>query len=133
MTKRVVKWLVSCCIAQSGINKSLAPNPDTDCRNNLGTSCLLRLSTMIILPIAVIIVGALLGQRFKVFVLVPASAIGLAAAFCIGMAHGNSFRSILLGMVLAISALQMGYLGGVAMRFFGPGLQARKDSIIRAA
>jgi hypothetical protein len=88
---------------------------------------------MTILAIAAIIAGALLGQRFKVFVLIPVTAIGLATAFCIGMAHDNSLRSILLAMVLAISALQLGYLGGVVIRFFGAGVQARKDSIIGAA
>jgi hypothetical protein len=83
---------------------------------------------MIILAIMAIIIGALLGQRFKVFVLVPAIAVGSATTFGIGMAHDNSLWSVLLAMVLAISALQMGYLGGIVIRFFGAGVQARKDS-----
>lgn len=81
-----------------------------------------------ILAIAAIIIGALLGQRFKVFILVPAIAIGSAATFGIGMAHSNSLWSIALAMVLVISALQMGYLGGIVIRFVSAGAQVGKDS-----
>jgi hypothetical protein len=81
---------------------------------------------MIFLAMTATIVGALLGQRFRVFVLVPAIAVGLATTFGIGVAHDNGLWSILLAMALAISALQMGYLGGVAIRFFGAGVQTRK-------
>jgi hypothetical protein len=83
---------------------------------------------MIILAMTAIIIGALLGQRFKVFILVPAIAIGSAATFGIGMAHNNSLWSIVLTMVLAMSALQMGYLGGVIIRFVSAGARVRKDS-----
>jgi hypothetical protein len=83
---------------------------------------------MMILAMTAIIIGALLGQRFKVFILVPAIAIGSAATFGIGMAHNNSLWSIVLTMVLAMSALQMGYLGGVIIRFVSAGARVRKDS-----
>jgi hypothetical protein len=83
---------------------------------------------MIILAITAIIIGALLGLRFKVFVLVPAIAIGSATTFGIGMAHNNSLWSIVLAMVLAVSALQMGYLGAVVIRFVSAGAQAGKNS-----
>jgi hypothetical protein len=79
---------------------------------------------MIFLTMTAAIVGALLGQRFKVFVLVPAIAVCLGTAFGIGMAHP---WSVLLAMALGASALQMGYLGGVVIRFVGAGVQARKD------
>jgi hypothetical protein len=88
---------------------------------------------MVTLAIAAIIIGALLGQRFKVLVLVPAIAVGSATTFGVGMAHDDSLCSVLLAMVLAISALQMGYLGGVVIRIFGARVHARKDSIIGAA
>ena len=82
---------------------------------------------MIILAMTAIIIGALLGQRFKVFILVPAIAISSAATFGIGMAHNSSLWSSLLATVLAISALQMGYLGGAVLRF-SAGQQVRKGS-----
>jgi hypothetical protein len=83
---------------------------------------------MLILATTAIIIGALLGQRFKVFILVPAIAISSAATFGIGIAHNSSLWSILLATVLAISALQMGYLGGVIIRFVSAGVQVHKDS-----
>jgi hypothetical protein len=84
---------------------------------------------MMIFTITATFIGALLGQRFKVFILVPAAAIGSAANFGIGMAHGNSLWSILLATVLAISALQMGYLGGSSSALSARG---RRSEPIRA-
>ena len=71
---------------------------------------------MPILAISATIVGALFGLRFKIFVLVPAIAIGSAATFCFGVAHNNSLSPILLTVVFAVSA-QIGYFGGLVIRF----------------
>jgi hypothetical protein len=75
--------------------------------------------TLLVMPAMVI--GAMLGLRFKVLILVPATVIGSAATLGAGMTHSNSLWSILLAMVLVISALQMGYLGGAVIRFVSGG------------
>lgn len=62
-----------------------------------------------------LLVGAVLGQKFRVFVLIPAIALaGLATA---GFAHAGTFWQI-LGMVLvATTSLQIGYFAGVGVRY----------------
>lgn len=83
---------------------------------------------MTMLAMTAMLIGAVLGLRFKVLVLFPAIFIGSAAALGIGMAHNNGLWSVLLSMILAISALQMGYLGGAVIRFISTGTRIRKDS-----
>jgi hypothetical protein len=63
------------------------------------------------------LVGAMLGLRFKVLILVPAIIIGSAAAFGFGIAHSSSLWSILLAIAVTSTALQMGYLGGTVIRW----------------
>ena len=89
---------------------------------------------MTMLAMTAMLIGALLGLRFKVLILVPAIIIG-SATLGIGMAHSNSLWFTLLAMVLAITALQMGYLGGAVIRFVSAGARVRKDApgIIPAA
>jgi hypothetical protein len=83
---------------------------------------------MTMLAMTAMLIGAMLGLRFKVLILVPAIVIGSAATLGIGMAHSNSLWSILLAMALAITALQMGYFGGTIIRFIIVGARIRKDS-----
>ena len=83
---------------------------------------------MTMLSMTAMLIGALLGLRFKVLILVPAIIIGSAATLGIGMAHSNSLWFTLLAMVLAITALQMGYLGGAVIRFINAGTRVRKDT-----
>jgi hypothetical protein len=71
----------------------------------------------LMLAITAMLIGAMLGLRFKVLVLVPANVIGSAATLGFGIMHSSSFWSALLVMALAITALQMGYIGGTAIRF----------------
>ena len=91
---------------------------------------------MTMLAMTAMLIGAMLGMRFKVFILVPAIVTGSAAILGIGTAYNNSLWSILLSMVLAITALQMGYLGGAIIRFVSAVARVvRKDppGIITAA
>lgn len=71
----------------------------------------------LMLAITAMLIGAMLGLRFKVLVLVPANVIGSAATLGFGIMHSSSLWSALLVMALAITALQMGYIGGTAIRF----------------
>ncbi len=52
--------------------------------------------TMLATTAILMLIGALLGQRFKVLILVPAIVIASAAILAFGMAHNNSVWSNLL-------------------------------------
>jgi len=61
------------------------------------------------------ITGILLGLRFKVLVLVPASV--LATVVVIVSRSGHELGMIVLTLVGTLVALQMGYLAGSILRF----------------
>jgi hypothetical protein len=61
------------------------------------------------------ITGILLGLRFKVLVLVPASA--LAAVVIIISQSGQKLHIIVLTLVGTVVSLQMGYVAGSILRF----------------
>jgi hypothetical protein len=72
---------------------------------------------LMILLIISMLIGAVLGMRFKVLVLFPGiffSSMLLAAA---AVANGSTLWSAVLSMVLSATGLQIGFLGGVATRF----------------
>jgi hypothetical protein len=73
-----------------------------------------------------ILIGAVLGLRFKVLILAPAIVFGSAATLGIGMAHSHSIWFVSLAIVLAITALQLGYLAGAVIRFVIAGIRVRK-------
>ncbi|MCK1740419.1 hypothetical protein IVA80_05950 [Bradyrhizobium sp. 139] len=61
--------------------------------------------------------GAVLGQRFRVFVLLPLTLVMVLAAIPVGLMADVSFLEGLKNLVLAAMALQAGYLFGSAARF----------------
>ena len=76
--------------------------------------------------LTIIAIGATLGLCFKIFSLVPVTAIGSAVLCHLGVAHGNDFWTILLTLILAIIALQVGYIMGAFVRFGTAWMWARK-------
>ena len=83
---------------------------------------------MTILAMTALLIGALLGLRFQVSILVPAIVIGSAVIFSLDMAHSHSLLPTLLTTVLAITALQIGYVGGAVIRFVIVEARVRKDT-----
>ena len=74
------------------------------------------------------LIGAILGLRFKVLILVPAAfVISSVAIFGTGLAHSDNPSSILLTVFLAITALQMGYMAGALICSIVAKTRARKD------
>ena len=63
-----------------------------------------------------VLAGIALGLRYKVFILVPAVALAIVFATIVGIAHADLFRSIVLAMVVLGTAVQFGYLVGIAVR-----------------
>lgn len=63
-------------------------------------------------------VGAILGLRYNVLVLVPAIAFAILFAMIAGFLRGDGFWSIALMAVLLGMAVQLGYLVGIAIYTF---------------
>lgn len=64
-----------------------------------------------------ITVGALLGLKFKIIVLVPAHAFAIVTLAGRGLLHGDGIGAILLAIIVSATGLQMGYLIGVVIGF----------------
>jgi len=71
---------------------------------------------MLTLALVSLLVGAVLGMRFRVLVLLPAIFTALLAILAFGISSAAGFSVIALAMVLATACLQLGYLGTVAAR-----------------
>jgi hypothetical protein len=72
---------------------------------------------MMILILMGVLVGAVLGLRFKVFVLVPAICGALAIVVVDGIARGDGLLRLVLTMITIAMALQLGYILGTVVRF----------------
>jgi hypothetical protein len=65
-----------------------------------------------------ILVGALLlGLRFTVFVLVPVICIALATTAVGGVVRGDDLWQLAISMIMIATAVQVGYILGVIIRF----------------
>jgi membrane protein DedA with SNARE-associated domain len=65
-----------------------------------------------------LLVGALLAQRFRVFVLVPVLTLAALVAAVIGYHQGAGTWQLLGSSVLAIVCVQIGYLVGAGLNYF---------------
>jgi hypothetical protein len=72
---------------------------------------------MYTLFLLVCLTGAVLGMRLKVLILAPAIGATVIAVFAAGIARGEDIPAILLAGLLALICLQIGYLGGVLIRY----------------
>jgi hypothetical protein len=68
------------------------------------------------LAIIGVLAGIALGLRYKVLFLVPAVTLAMIFATMIGVARADHFWSIVLAMVVLGTAVQFGYLAGIAIR-----------------
>jgi hypothetical protein len=76
---------------------------------------------MLALALTAALVGAVLGLRFKVLVLVPAIAIFVALIAAASLALAIGPWRALIAVVVATIALQIGFLGGSGTRLFVAG------------
>jgi len=70
---------------------------------------------MIVLTIIGLMLGAVLGARFKVLVLLPATLVGIVFIALISLATGLNISP--MAVVLAAVGLDVGYLGMTISRF----------------
>jgi hypothetical protein len=64
-----------------------------------------------------VLVGVVLGLRFKVFVLVPVICGALPVVAIDGVASGDGLLGMVFAMIVMAIALQMGYFLGNVLRF----------------
>jgi hypothetical protein len=86
--------------------------------------------TFITFGLVSLLIGMVLGQRFKVLAVVPAIAASSMAAIGFGIAHSEGLGRTVLLAALAVASLQIGYLLGVAIRY---SLAAARTSGLRTA
>jgi hypothetical protein len=68
------------------------------------------------LAIIGVVVGIVLGLRYKILILVPAVLFAMTIAIIIGVARADSFWAIVLTTVVLVIVIQLGYLAGIAIR-----------------
>lgn len=70
---------------------------------------------MVVLLLSVFLIGAILGMRFKVLILVPALACTLSGVLAVNIVCGGSFSDVVIQATLALTGLQVGYFCGVVL------------------
>jgi hypothetical protein len=73
---------------------------------------------MIMLTVLSLGLGAVLGLRFRLFILVPIILFSAVVGTIAGFAQGADFWPTILKIIVASAALQIGYLVGAAAVFF---------------
>jgi hypothetical protein len=72
---------------------------------------------MMTLMLICLLLGAVLGQRFKVLVLIPATAVVLPFVAAAGVVQTDPYGQIAIAAIVASVSLQLGYLAGIALRY----------------
>jgi hypothetical protein len=67
---------------------------------------------MAIFAILCFLLGAVLGQRFKVLILGPSIAFGAVVAIAVGVGRAEDVWGIVLTVILVSTSLEIGYLSG---------------------
>jgi hypothetical protein len=73
---------------------------------------------MILLAIVSWLGGAVLAQRFRIMILIPAAAPLIVAATAVGVVQADSVRWILAMAGAACVSMQVGYVIGLGIRHF---------------
>jgi hypothetical protein len=84
---------------------------------------------MMVFVVLSLLVGMVLGQRFKVLVLVPAIGLALLVTIVAGIARADALWPIVLMSAAVIASLQLGYLAGTGIRHL---IVAARASRLRA-
>jgi hypothetical protein len=70
---------------------------------------------MVLLSIFCILAGTMLGLRFQVLVLVPATALCIVLVLVVALSSRTDPLLTTVTVVLAVALLQVGYLAGIAL------------------
>jgi hypothetical protein len=72
------------------------------------------------------VVGVVLGQRYKVFVLFPATCVAVAVVVLDAGAYGNGRLQMVLMMIGTVTCLQLGYVLGSVIALMTQASHARE-------
>ena len=75
--------------------------------------------------------GAVLAQRFKIMILIPATASIIGATTVAGVVHADPFWWILLMAAAASAGTQLGYIFGLGIRHFFEAPLAQRPARLR--
>jgi hypothetical protein len=64
------------------------------------------------------VAGAILGSRFRVFVLAPAMLFATVSTVAVSFANGVNLFTSFLAVLAVLASLQCGYVGGVVAAYF---------------
>lgn len=73
-----------------------------------------------------LLIGMVVGKRFKVLVLVPGIGLALIVTIMAGIARGDAFWPIVLMSAAVIASLQIGYLAGTGICQFAGAARASR-------
>jgi hypothetical protein len=82
------------------------------------------------LVLETLLIGAALGMRFNVFVLVPSFGLLLIALLAVTRGGGAEVSTYFIAAALGFLGLQIGYLSGAALRFYEQLSTPRQSRII---
>jgi hypothetical protein len=71
---------------------------------------------MVMVALCSALIGAILGTRFKVLILLPAIAVGIAFVIVVAVLRGSALPTAVGVAVMWGVFLQLGYLGGLVAR-----------------
>jgi hypothetical protein len=72
---------------------------------------------MVLMAISGSLLGAVVGLRFKVLLLMPAILVGVLSIALVGITNGTAISTIVMNAIAWAFTLQFGYLGGLFSRF----------------
>jgi hypothetical protein len=72
---------------------------------------------MVTIALCSLLVGAVLGARLRVYVLYPASILGLVIVATVAAFKGAAMSSAIMAAIACVISLQIGYLGGLFTPF----------------
>jgi hypothetical protein len=80
----------------------------------------------------ILLVGAALGLRLNVLILVPALTLIVLLAVTVGVSRGDRFWSIAVATILLGTTIQVGYLAGSFFRPIIASVRARRTAVTKA-
>jgi hypothetical protein len=73
---------------------------------------------MVMVLLVCLLFGAVLGQRFRVFIILPAMLPAVAFAMIVAASHGITVGRLVAAALIAVTSVQIGYLAGLGIRHF---------------
>jgi hypothetical protein len=87
---------------------------------------------MLMIALCSSLIGAVLGTRFRVYALFPAAMLGFVTVAIVAVIKGSAISSAIAAVAVYAIALQIGYLGGLFVRFCMVGARVPSHRSLRS-